>query len=77
MNDTIASMVKDLIATPNGRIFLVGSIMCIGPAYFTFTNSLEPTAFDYAMLGVGALFVIISAVMATYRAMFEARKNKE
>lgn len=73
MNETVAGIIKELIATANGQIRLVGAVMCIGPAYFTFMKGLEPTNFDFAVLAVGAFFITMSAGMAIYRAMIESK----
>ena len=73
MKEGIINVFKELIATPNGQLRIIGAIMCIGPAYFSYITEREIINFDYMLLGTGALFVVISAIMA----VIKGRSNDE
>lgn len=75
MNETVAGIIKDLFLTANGRIFTVGAALCLLPGYFTYLNDVEPAIFDFVILGAGFVLVLVSAVMATYRATIESKQD--
>lgn len=75
MSDATAlaiEVLRDLVATPNGQIRLLGAVMCIGPGYSIMEGGQEVSMFVYAMLGLGAGFILLSAALAVMAAKFSA-----
>ena len=64
----IGDSVKELISTPNGQIRLLGGVMCVGPGYYILAQDAQVSNFVYAILALGALFIVLSAAMAVYAA---------
>ena len=70
--NALTKIAMELVATPNGQIRLIGGVMCIGPSYYILTSAATAEMFTYAMLGVGFLLIMISAVMAVVAAKHAA-----
>ena len=62
--DSLLDLLKELLATPNGQMRLLGSILCIGPAWHSYNKGTPVETFDYVVMGTGTLFVFTSAIMA-------------
>lgn len=77
MSDTVSlltEVIRELVSTPNGQIRLVGAVLCIGPGYSIFAEGMAATNFGYAMIGLGAILIMVSAVMAVIAARFHAEQ---
>ena len=80
MSDTTAMAVevlRDLVATPNGQIRLLGTVMCIGPGYYILNEGQMVSMFVYVMLGIGSMFIVLSAFLAVYAAKFHAESQRD
>jgi hypothetical protein len=62
---------EELFKTPNGQIRLLGAVMCVGPGYYLLNNKETATTFTYVMIGVGTMFILLSAGMAIWAAMHQ------
>lgn len=80
MNDYTAvavEVLRELATSPNGQIRLVGTVMCIGPGYYILNEGQMVSNFVYVMLGIGSLFIVLSAVLAVYAAKFQADNQRD
>ncbi len=72
MNELLTSIISELFKTPSGQIRSIGGVMCIGPGYYLLASGRDAGMFDYALLGTGGLFILISAYMSWQKAKFDA-----
>lgn len=73
----VGEAVKELISTPNGQIRLLGGVMCVGPGYYILAQDAQVSNFVYAILGLGAAFIALSAGMAVYAAIIKSKTRVE
>lgn len=67
-------ILKVFFASPNGQLRIIGAAMVLGPAYYSYTTGLPIEEFDYYLLGIGSLFILISVVMAVIKARIDVKK---
>ena len=72
----VGNIVLELIATPNGQIRLLGGVLCVGPGYYILPDPGNTSMFAYALLGVGFILIMLSAIMATIAAKYREREDR-
>lgn len=66
MSDALLQIIKDLFVTANGRLFFIGSVLSGGSGYYVFDKGSDEIMFAYFTMGMGAIMIAGSMVMASY-----------
>lgn len=77
MTDQAVSVLKELLASANGRLFTIGSLLCGGSTYYILDKGSDEIMFAYASLGIGTFMILTSMVMAFFAKYLSSKERME